>query len=620
MVKEVEPKDDQDVQLARWQVAREKHLHRINIDKFIQNETSAESFQYSQIFEKAVKSRSTKPIHKPAFEMLSAIMLMYISDDESGSEFSQFKPFIKLNDGSRSAESSDFNTDQIDTIRKCIKITQNLVVKTRLEHLVWDIDRSDWEAGHRAIDGYIDILQGIYTGDFSVRGNLGALSATSENMLENLTDLYRHLDYPNTKKKNVNSVVKKFFREACASKEILCVLRFGKIAIKFDQNYVVNLVNKFIEENENEVSQSFATLWSFLADAYESLGNTEKYEECKKKEAEIYALMAKKSIADGSIASLTIANLIEKALGAYHDIPGVQKRCADLRRQLVDIEKKIPTEMKKFSSSTDLSENARSTIGEFQNLDFNEALMAFKSQSISLDSEQTMAVAREVVSEFPIHAMFHSELRDDDGKVIAESSGASVGMDGKASGNFDPVIMRNEAERRGVYEMGFIDPARTEISKNHRVSKKKIIEILRQNPLLPPGYVGTLSEGFERYFNGDWVAAAYILIPMLEAVVISAMRRRGYSVHSRRHSSDERSRSIPLSSAIRKKRSEIANVYDEKIAEDLYRLFFAKWGPSIRHSAVHALHNGNLPYTDSARYACWIIWRLATFHLTYNAA
>lgn len=620
MVKEVKPKDDQGVQLARWQVAREKHLHHINIDKVIQNETSAEPYQYSVIFEKAAKSRSTKAIHKPAFSMLSAIMLMYIPDDLCGSEFPQFRPFFQWNDGSRSAESSDFNTDQMETIRKCTKITQNLIVKTRLEHLVWDVDRSDREAGHRAIDGYIDILQEIYTGNFSVRGDLGSLSATSENILGNLTDLYRHLDCPDVKKKNVKSVVKKFFRKAYMSKDILCVLRFSRIAVKFDQNYVISLVEKFIEGNEHEVSQSYASLWSFLADTYYSAGDISKYEKCKTEEAEIYAAMAIRTAADGSGRSLNVANLLEKALAAYEGIPGIQNRYVELRRQLVDIEKRIPTEMKKFSSTTDLSEDARATIDEFRNLDFNEALMIFKSQSISLDSEQTMALAKEVISEFPIHAMFHSELRDDDGKIIAESSGASVGADGKTLGDFDPVIMRNEAERRGAYEMGFIDPARTEISNNHRVSKKKIIEILRQNPLLPPSYVATLSEGFERYFNGDWVAAAYILIPMLEAVVISALRRKGYSVHDRRSSRGKKNRLLSLSRAIRTRRSEIANVYDEKIAEDIYRLFFAKWGPAIRHSAVHALHNGNLPYTDSARYACWIIWRLATFHLTYKAA
>ena len=618
MTETAEPTVIQDECPFRWTVVRDKHVRHLEIDKIIQHEKSAEPCNYHKIFLDAAHYSTTKPIHKPALLMLAAIMAMLISGSKDSSKAPHFNISFQRNSRLRSVETNEYIESQLEIIRKCTTMTQNLVVKTHLEHLAWDIDRRDRLMAQRAIDGYIRILEGIYSEKFSVRGNLGPLSATSERILHMTINFHKHIGSPDTQKEEIAKIVETFFQKAYDSKDILCVLRFGKIAAMVNRDNATEVIEKFIFENKPEVSQNLASLWRLLAEIYCAMGNMLKYEECRKEEAEIYADMADRLTKDDTASSLQIAKLIRMAMDTYHNTKGNHNRYLDLRQWLVEVEKKIPAEMQKFSCSIDLRELAHSTIDEFQKIDFPESLMKFRSVATPLNSKQTMAEAVKVVSEFPFHTMLYSELTDDDGKTIAVSDGASVGMDNKPSGNFDHIIMKNEENRRGSYEMGTIDPARVTIAKKHRISEKSIIEALRHNPSVPANYIVTLSRGFERYFNGDWIAAVYILIPMFEAVIRHALVYRGYDLQKPPVSESEQFSVITLSKMIETKYSEIACVYDEGTAEDLYRIFCAKWGPRLRHRAIHALHSGKIPFSSDARYACWLIWRLSTYHLFYK--
>ena len=615
MRKAAKTKKVQNAQRFPWQIARDKHIRYLRVDKILQHEKSAEPYRYYEILHNAANSSKTNPDHKPALDMLAAIMEMLISDTEKGLKFSQFEPLSRWANGSRSAESDDFKGDQLEIIRKCSESIKNLVVRTRLEHLVWDLDRGDYKAGCKAIAGYIDILEKIYSGYFSVRGTLGVLSATSEETLHTLVNLNNSLGQPDSTKKEVIGIVKKFFERAYESGDIVCVLRFSQIFAKVDMAKTIDFIEKFISKDKIEISENLAELWGMLARFYRTSKNDTKHKECKKKQAYIYTSLADQFMKDGAVSAIEVARYIRKAIQVYHGMRDVRVERQKLRKTLVEVEKSIPAEMKGFSTSIDLSEPARVSIDEFKDLDLPHALLKFKSLSLSLSLRETMAEAIDIVSRYPFQSMFHSELIDDDGKTIAVSEGASVDMDGQLRGDLDPTIMRNEALRRASYEMGVIGPARLTVYRNHRVSRKEIYEILRLSPTVPPQYRLTLAEGFERYFNGDSLAAAYILVPMLEGIVRRSLLWKTNDSSDSAEEQSGQSELRSLSTLINTRAAELIAVYDDKIVEDIYRLFCAKWGPAIRHRVIHALGNGQFPHTADSAYACWLIWRLATFKL-----
>lgn len=614
MKKTTKQKSVRGVQQFPWQIARDKHFRYLRVDTILQHETSAEPYRYYEVLHNAANSSKTNSNHKLALEMLAEIMGMLISDTENGSIFSQFKPLSRWANGSRSAESDDFKESQLETIRKCSRSIKNLIVKTRLKHLVWDLDRSDYKAGWEAIDGYIEILEKIYSGHFSVRGTLGALSATSEETLYTLTNLNGCIGYPESKKNEVASIVEKFFKKAYESDDILCVLRFGQIFAKVDIAETIIFIEEFIN-NKAEISEDLAELWGMLSRFYRTSKDDNKHKECKKEQANIYNSLADRAMKEGTKSAIEIAVYIRKAIQAYRGMHGVRDERQKLRKALIEVEKNIPAEMKCVSTSIDLSEPAKLSIEEFKGLKLPNALLKLKNLRLSLSSRETMEEALDIVSRYPLQTMFHSELIDDDGKTIAVSEGASIDMDGQLRGDLDPTIMRNETLRRASYEMGVIGPARVTIYKNHRVSRKEIYEILRISPTVPYQYRLTLSEGFERYFNGDWLAAACILVPMLEGILRRSLLWKTYDVNDFKEKQDGQSELASLSNLIKTRSAELIAVYDDKIIEDIYRLFCAKWGPAIRHRVVHALDSGQFPYTADATYACWLIWRLATFKI-----
>ena len=615
MTETTKPNDAQSAQPMPWQIARDENIRYLKIDQIIQNEKSAEHHRYCEVFLDAANSNETKPAHKPALLMLSAIMSMRIPSDEFESRLLQFEPLGELYDVGRSAISSDFSGEQIETIRKCAKKTQNLVVKTRLEHLVWSLDRKDWRAGQRAIDGYIDTLEAIYSRNLYVRSELDILGATSTRILKVLFSLYRYLDPQNLKELNVKKIIMKFFHKSIESKNIMCILRFGEIAVQIDKFNTAKSIERYINENRFEVSLATADLWKLLANIYLASKNGKKYERCKVREIEVYATMARKYIKENTKSANEISNTIKRALKACHGIPGVQRKYINLRKMLVDVKKKIPAEMVHIRNSVDVKEFAHSVIDEFRDLDLSEALIKLKDKNISLDSDETKEEAIKLVMQFPLQYSFYSEMTDDSGKTIAISKGVTVSENKEVKGSLDPAIMHGEEYRRGYYETGFIGAARVEISRNHRVSREKILNILRFSPIVPPQYRHTLSVGFEHYFNQDWTASAYILIPMLEGILRQGLLWGGYDIRDLGETENDQGRLISLSKILSTKSTELASVFNRKVVEDMYRLFCTKWGPSVRHHVVHALHSGNLQYARDASYACWLIWKVATLDL-----
>ena len=615
MTKIAELKDTQSAQSLPWQTARDKHIRNLRIDQTIKDETSAEHYRYSEIFLEAANSKETKVIHKPAFLMLSAIMTMRIPCDEFESKLLQFEPLVEFYGVGRFAIPSDFSSEQIETIRKCAKKTKNLVVKTRLEHLVWSLDRRDIKAGQRAIDGYIETLEAIYCGSLCVRSDLDLLGATSTRTLKVLISINRNIKSQISKEKNVERIAKKFFYKSIESKDVMCIIRFGEVAAQIDKADTIRLVEKFINRSKPKLSYALAGLWGLLASVYNASNNTKRYNSCKKKKAEIYIALAKKYIRDDKRSAYEIASILKDAFRAYSNVPNVRRERTSLRKMLVNIEKKIPAEMMRTGRSVNVEKLAHSVIKKFKNLSLSEALMQLKSENISLDFDEIKRSAVERIMQLPLRYSGYSEMTDDAGKTIAITKGVNIEEGEIVKGNLDPAIMHCEECRRGYFETGFIAPARVEISQSHRVSREKISDILRFSPTVPPQYRHTLSAGFEYYFNQDWTASAYILIPMLEGILRQGLIWGGYDVLDLGEADSDQDRLVSLSNILNMKSTELANVYSREVVEDMYRLFCTKWGPSVRHRAVHALHNGNIHYARDVKYACWLIWKVATLNL-----
>lgn len=601
------------VSTAPWQQAEKKHFLELNIDAIVCKGTSAEAFVYGDMFSAALADPATPELHRPALEMLRAIMRMH---EITVPTCPPFGPESQTADGRRSAIPDDFSGHLIDVMSACLGMSPHPVFQARLAHLIWFLRRKEKETGLKALNAYLDILKMLDAGKLSAHGETTALSVAGHDKLCVAFNLSRGLGYPETENSKLRTITKDLFDCACASEKVWAVLRFGELALCYAQvppTDIAKSTEKFISDHiTNTDDDKIADLWQLAARAYRSAKEQNEFYRCKTEVAECYVRFAEKFAAGDRGASVA-AHWMSRGIDAYHGVPNIKERRTALRHRLVDIQSRISDELIPISETTDIRDIIKHSETQFENLCLSTALLRFTLLSRPPDPEVLIHEARVAVAEHPLSAIFGTSHIDAEGKVLATSPGIDLGINGP-SGDFEPQISQREGIRRGLAVAGQIEVARNIISLEHRVSKNTLLELLCYSPAIPPRLLQTMVDGFSRYFDGDMVAALYILTPLLEGILRHVLKSAGHDVTTRDDASGtQEDRTITgLYDCMRK---ELDDIFGRALTEDIRRVFLSKLGPSLRHGVAHALIADGTPYHEDANYACWLIWCLAVYPL-----
>ena len=582
-------------------------LSDFDIDSIVKSENRADDLYYCKIFRDFSNINDIKDLHKSLIEMLIEVMKMKISLDTNGSMFVSRTNLISK----RSAKSDDLsNKNLLKVIRFFAKKTEHLIIKTRLEHLSWDIDRSDWKSGRRAIFGYLKIICGIKEKKYIYRRNEPIVSVETRDILDAAIGIFRNLRPRKDIRNDIESVVIDIFDLACKSSNINSIIMFGKIASEFDNYHVVDSLTKFFAKDTINNCQQKANLLKLLAEEYLKTGNDKKYNFCKIEEARVYSFMADSHLSEDGGSAAIAEGYIEKAISILNNIPEEKTATNNLLRKLEGARLCASKELIPISAPINLEELQRQAESYICSDNLNDALLKFANLDLSVEAIDLLKIAHKIVSEFPISAAFGSVLKAEDGRTQAKTREAATMDDDGPVGNFEPTIAQYECYRRAEQTLGIIEICRNSISKKYRVSKKKIYRLLQSCRNVPPHYRATLSDGFERYFGGDMLGSTYILFPLLEEVIRQALIVNDHHFGDISSRQSREIRTSSMSQLIRARESELTNIYGEANFQDIRRVFLSEWGPSVRHGTSHALLSNRFPYSVDASYACWLIWKL----------
>jgi hypothetical protein len=161
---------------------------------------------------------------------------------------------------------------------------------------------------------------------------------------------------------------------------------------------------------------------------------------------------------------------------------------------------------------------------------------------------------------------------------------------------------------------GKIEVARQTNLNEHYVSDDVFAALLQLSPFVPSYLVATFSRGFTRFFQGDLISAAYILIPLLEKSLRHILKSNGHDVtifDDATQTQEDRG----ISSLFEQMGTELESVLTPAIASDIERLFLTKPGPHIRHALSHGLFDDGDPYGADSIYGCWLMFRLCLLPL-----
>ena len=155
---------------------------------------------------------------------------------------------------------------------------------------------------------------------------------------------------------------------------------------------------------------------------------------------------------------------------------------------------------------------------------------------------------------------------------------------------------------------GKLEPGRRTIMDRFPVEERHVAPVAYLSPFVPRGHAPLFALGFARMFQGDYVSAAHILFPQLEAAlrhVLIISNRDPSKIESDLLQGDR-----TLSAMLESNRSDLEAVFGRDVIHDIDLLFNFRPGPAMRHELAH----GKMPYTGffepDAIWGCWFIFNL----------
>ena len=148
---------------------------------------------------------------------------------------------------------------------------------------------------------------------------------------------------------------------------------------------------------------------------------------------------------------------------------------------------------------------------------------------------------------------------------------------------------------------------------NFPIEQRHFLPIVHNSPFVQNGYHFTFSLGFARFWQGDFVSAANVLIPQLENAIRYVLKNA--NADSAKMMSDLTQDDRSLSSLLDNMREEMVKIFGEDLVHEVDLLFNFRPGPALRHQAAHGKMTDGQCYSPDAIYACWLIYHMTCLPL-----
>ena len=358
----------------------------------------------------------------------------------------------------------------------------------------------------------------------------------------------------------------------------------------------------------HENTHALLALWRLAARAYHLAKKDNDAYRCKAAAAE--CLVAE---AENAQSALVGSHHLSAAIAELHGIPGKKDRRTELRHRLIDIQAGISEELSIFSQEVDLRAIVENVEKEIKKHGLLDKLLLFATVARSPDPNELVKEAVASIQEHPLASLIGASHLDREGKVVHRTDGGHFGDTGNNSA-VRAQIAQGEGIRRRLIAFGQIDPARRTIMEEHYLSDDVFVALLQYSPFVPADLLETFARGFARFFQGDFVSAAYILTPLLENSLRHVLKAHGHDVTIFDDASQTQ-QDRTMSSLFEQMRVELDSIFTNPIIVDLENVFLTKPGPYLRHSLAHGLLHDGDPYGPDAIYGCWLIIRLCLLPL-----
>ena len=513
------------------------------------------------------------------------------------------EPFTPLSVlyNSRSAIIDDFSEDHLKFFGEIVLDISDPELRARIADILW-VKKRDFRAAELAITSYLesatileDPIQWHKCADRIERAV--RLAASLGRNTEHLDKVISHIE---TVLDKYNGEDPKFLSEHLMG--LLLEFRRGDTA-KYSA-----LSEKLAKRAESDGDWFRArTYWEAKARWHALANDADNERTARIRAAETYVKDAEAAINRETPSYAVAADHLLRAIESYRRIGEASERIEELHHTLLEYQEISTNELKPISTEIDLTEAVKRAIARIKDKTFYDALFEFvlmgESPEVSNLRKQVQALAKE----YPIRHLLPVVEVDEKGKVVGSSSNNLFSNDPKEAEAAMRANMFKQADiHHAIHTQGIIEPVRCQINLEHNVRVSDFIPIVSNNPLIPEGREHIYAQGLHAGMEGDFLAAAHLLIPQFENSIRHVLTQRGAitSGIDSKGIQDERSLSTTLYLP------EMHDVFGEDITFDLQGLLTERFGTNLRNQMAHGLMSHDAFYSVQVVYLWWLILRL----------
>lgn len=307
---------------------------------------------------------------------------------------------------------------------------------------------------------------------------------------------------------------------------------------------------------------------------------------------------------------LVAAHWLEKAHEAYRNIPSMRKETDEVYAQLREHQQRATQSMgritTKIPNASEIIRHARDCVA---GKSLTEALIGLATVVQVTDFGEETQNARELMERYPLQGLFGGETRDRSGRVVARTRPAFA-TDGQESelALWERVVRQMDLRYQVTAQTGIV-PAMNQLNFEHSVSLEDLVDVVVNNPFVPPGHEELFARGFLAGLRWNLAEGLSILVPQLENALRHVLDRAGHEVTKRdKHGLQN---FIQMGTVLSERRADLEAIFGRDIVQELRVLFVDQNGPDLRNQIAHGLMRQEQFFHHASIYAWWFI-----FHLT----
>jgi hypothetical protein len=321
--------------------------------------------------------------------------------------------------------------------------------------------------------------------------------------------------------------------------------------------------------------------------AFGDLGDSAGKDRCRLAASRVLATQARKIS-----HALVSAHFFQQAIDVLRGLSSQEVKVAKkkLRRELIQVRETIEDEFATFTTKSDVTDLIRAQFAALDGLPLFDSLFFLADVWQPREVGELTEDAIESITKHPFSAAFDAEHTDAKGYARHRTEGSAFGTSSPAAAA--EKLAEHEAISRQFIVRACIDPIAGHLTENFSVGRNDMVYLLRHSWRVPTPLLHTYARGFSAFLQGDMTPAIAILVPLMEATFIHALKIHGVDVITHREEKGTQEE-MSLTRVFEKHRDSIDSLFGGGLAADIERVYIARSGPGLRHMVAHGtLHDG----------------------------